>query len=340
MSPAVLAALLCARHAIPHNRFHSFHRCDYGVEQVGGRHSRARRGIVLVRGITASKSHRHDPDPFADHYTGWSGRIVVASILALSFLLSLSLSILVHFPPSNIIYVIYDKILKGRKKENDKKFLLVRFSKAEHGSLSIRALSRNAKAQRPVTHCVNRPTDRPTRSRTTFTLLPTNGPARLFLAPTIVPLLPYAAARKPLRWRNTFRNSVGIIITLPCLPIRAKRLYSTLFHFRLYGYWPVPCELGLSVFCRSTLSVSLRFVSSCYRANNHLMHEIYIRSMNRPLWTFFSFIDYFFFFSLYPSLSLFLCTIQARLNLTASIVAIYNRVINSFGFLRAFVENR
>lgn len=266
MSPAVLAALLCARHAIPHNRFHSFHRCDYGVEQVGGRHSRARRGIVLVRGITASKSHRHDPDPFADHYTGWSGRIVVASILALSFLLSLS--ILVHFPPSNIIYVIYDKILKGRKKENDKKFLLVRFSKAEHGSLSIRALSRNAKAQRPVTHCVNRPTDRPTRSRTTFTLLPTNGPARLFLAPTIVPLLPYAAARKPLRWRNTFRNSVGIIITLPCLPIRAKRLYSTLFHFRLYGYWPVPCELGLSVFF---------FVARLYRFRCDSYHRVIVQ---------------------------------------------------------------
>lgn len=216
---------------------------------------------------------------------------------------------------------------------------MVRFSKAEHGSLSIRALSQNAKAQRPVTHCVNRPTDRPTRSRTTFTLLPTNGPARLFLAPTIVPLLPYAAARKPLRWRNTFRNSVGIIITLPCLPIRAKRLYSTLFHFRLYGYWPVPCELGLSVFCRSTLSVSLRFVSR-YRANNHLMHEIYIRSMNRPLNFFFVYRLFLFLLSLSFSLSLFLCTIQARLNLTASIVAIYNRVINSFGFLRAFVENR
>lgn len=62
-------AAMCMSH---YNRFHSFHCCDYGVEQVGGID---RRGIVctrlvLLRGITAGKSRCHDLDPFADHYTG------------------------------------------------------------------------------------------------------------------------------------------------------------------------------------------------------------------------------------------------------------------------------
>lgn len=93
------------------------------------------------------------------------------SISALSFLLSLSLSTFFL----RILYALYTiRYWKKEKRKmiNDKKFLLVRFSKAEHGSLSIRALSRNAKAQRPVTHCVNRasigndrPTDRLDRGR-------------------------------------------------------------------------------------------------------------------------------------------------------------------------------